>query len=634
MSLTQALRERAPLVCDGAMGTMLHAAGNSLDQALPALNLTNPDLVRAIHDSYVAAGVNLLQTNTFGGGRLRLAEYGHGEDVTTINEAGVRLARAATEDTDILVLGSVSPSVTVQQRGRMSATARRDALREQMRALAGVDALVLETFGYLEELVEAVEVALESAGVPVIAQATFGPDLRLLSGHTAAELAAALSNSGIVALGMNCTLGPQRSLAVLRELRGYTELPLSVQPNAGLPRRIAPARFEYDIDAGYFARYIRQILDAGASIVGGCCGTTPAHVTAAVEAAGMAATASDSARTAASQSAGATAPAERRQAPPGAAREAGGVWGPSGSGVSPGSAAFPPEVAAGSFPPRQAQLIAELIAPAGGDMETVANLAAELTRAGADLVSITPARTYRTVRARAAVIEFAARLHLADGVETIATVTTWDRTIMALQADLLGAHALGLRRIVCETGTPPLVGDYPHVDGVWDVDSTGLIALLSSLNVGTDNYGLELGTKTGFEIGARVNPGSRSLEHEARRALAKVEAGASFLVTRPVYELGGLHRLLEAIDGKVPVLATVAPLASFEEAEWLGHEVPDVVIPASTLAALRDAGDDAARVGADLACELAVQLRGLTAGLVVAAGYDAPTAKRIMTAWR
>jgi methionine synthase I (cobalamin-dependent)/5,10-methylenetetrahydrofolate reductase len=611
-ALTEALRGGAPLVCDGAMGTMLHAAGNSLDQALPALNLTNPGLVRAIHDSYVAVGVDLIQTNTFGGGRLRLAEYGRGDDVAAINAAGVRLAREAVADRNILVLGSVSPAVTVQQRGRVQPAARKEALREQIQALAGVDAVVLETFGYLEELTEAVEIGLEVAGVPVLAQATFGPDLRLLSGHSAAELVTALAGSGVAVLGLNCTLGPQRSLAVLRELREHTSLPLSVQPNAGLPRRIAPARFEYDIDADYFARYIQQILDAGARIVGGCCGTTPAHIAAVFASGGtIPATGAVTAVTGA-VIAGTNASAERRQAPPGAAHKAGGVWG-------------------GSFPPR---LTAELTAPAGGDIQTLSRLAAELTEAGADLISVAPARTYRSVRARAAVIEVAARLQLADGVQTLATVTTWDRTIMALQADLLGAHALGLRRIVCETGTPPLVGDYPHVDGVWDVDSTGLIELLSSLNAGTDNYGLELGTKTDFEIGARINPGSRSPDREAERALAKVAAGASFLVTRPVYELDGLRRLLDIIDGSVPVLATVAPLVSFEDAEWLAHEVPDTVIPEATLDALRGAGDQASAVGAELASELAEQLRGLTAGLVVAAGYDAATAKQIMSAWR
>jgi methionine synthase I (cobalamin-dependent)/5,10-methylenetetrahydrofolate reductase len=594
MTLAEALERGTALVCDGAMGTMLHASGNSLDQALPALNLSDPALVKTIHDSYVGVGVDIIQTNTFGASRLRLAEHGHGDRAADINRAGVRIARDAARD-GILVVGSVSPAVTVRQRGRVSPTARADALREQIEALADADAILLETFGYLEELVEAISVAVSVGGVPVMAQATFGPDLRMLSGHTAREMADAVAGSGIVTLGLNCTLGPQKSLAVLRELRSHSALPLSVQPNAGLPRRIAPARFEYDIDAEYFARYIRQVLDAGAAIAGGCCGTTPAHIAAAVEVA-------------------------RRPAPPAPAM--------------PASVAHAPALVP-ARPVGDRTVVAEFTAPPGADVAETVALARALTGAGADAMSVVPSR------ARGNALDVAARL----GPETIATVTTWDRTIMALQADLLGAHALGLRRIICETGNPPLLGDYPNVDGVWDVDSIGLIGLLASLNSGTDNYGLELGTKTGFEIGARINPGSRDLDREIARALAKISAGAMFLVTRPVYELGGLSRLLDAIDGQVPVLATIAPLGSFDDAEWLAHEVPDVVIPAAMLSALERAGASAPQVGVSLAEELAASLRGRVSGLVVAPAGQVvppatpstdflPAAARLIAAWR
>ncbi|MFB9739933.1 homocysteine S-methyltransferase family protein, partial [Pseudonocardia sulfidoxydans] len=267
------------LVGDGAMGTMLHAAGNSLDQALPALTLTEPGLVRTIHDSYVGAGVDLVQTNTFGASRLRLAEYGAADDVARINAEAARLAleAAARADRPVFVAGSVAPAVSVHQRRRVGAEERRAAVREQVEVLvgAGVDVVMLETFGHLDELVEAAEVALEVArrtgDVPVVAQATFGTDHHTLSGHTPHELVTALAGLPLAAVGVNCTLGPQGCLAVLRELRSHTALPLTVQPNAGLPRRVAPARFEYDIDAEYFVRYTRQLLDAGAALVGGCC---------------------------------------------------------------------------------------------------------------------------------------------------------------------------------------------------------------------------------------------------------------------------------------------------------------------------------------------------------------------------
>lgn len=275
------------LVCDGAMGTMLHAAGNALDQSLPAISLADPALVRTVHESYVDAGVDIIQTNTFGASRLRLGEYGLAERTEEINRSAVRIARdAATgRGRPILVAGSVAPAVSVQQRRRIDRPARIDALGEQITTLAeaGVDLIQLETFGYLDELLEAVEVAIDAVPIPVIAQATFGPDARTLSGHTPRQVAEALAGTAIAALGTNCTIGPQRMLAVVRELRAHTDLPLTAQPNAGLPRRTGPARFEYDIDSEYLVRYARELLDAGANVVGGCCGTTPTLLAAVVE---------------------------------------------------------------------------------------------------------------------------------------------------------------------------------------------------------------------------------------------------------------------------------------------------------------------------------------------------------------
>jgi methionine synthase I (cobalamin-dependent)/5,10-methylenetetrahydrofolate reductase len=587
MNLRTALANHQILVCDGAMGTMLHAAGNSLDQALPALNLSNPALVRTIHDSYISAGVDIIQTNTFGASRLRLSEHGFGDRVGDINRAGVRIARQAVPaGSGVLVAGSVSPTVTVQQRRQASPPERTAALREQIEALAGVDIILLETFGYLDELVEAIEVATAMTKIPVMAQATFGADARTLSGHTPREVASAVAGTPIVSLGTNCTLGPQRSLVVLRELREHSDLPLTVQPNAGLPRRVAPARFEYDIDSEYFARYARQLLEAGAAIVGGCCGTTPTQLAAAVE----------------------IARSHRQRLAPDAGFAADAV-------VTTPSPASMSTLAQ----PARDIVVTELTTPVTGDVGETLEMARELGDAGVNFVSVAAARTSR---AQVSVMDLALHLHQRAGIETIASVTTWDRTIMALQADLLGAHALGLRRIICETGTPPLLGDYPHVDGIWDVDSIGLIGLLASLNRGTDYYSLPLGAKTDFEIGARINPGSRDLDREAGRALSKISAGASFLITRPVYELTALERLLETIDGQVPVLAAVRPLTSFEEAEYLAHEVPDVIIPPGTLAALERAGDRAPEAGVDLASELVPQIRQLASGIVISPTTD------------
>ena len=272
------------LVADGAMGTVLHAAGYPLDRALPELNLSDPALVRRIHDSYLAAGVGLLQTNTFGAGPLRLEAHGLADRAERVNAAGVRVAREAASAAGgaVLVAGSVGPAVTVQQRRRVSAADREAALRDQVRALveAGVDLLVLETFGYLDELVEAAGVALDVAGpgIAVLAQATFAADGHTLGGDGPREVCAALHDLPVAALGTNCTLGPQGMLAVLQQLREHTSLPLSAMPNAGLPRRRSGDRaavFSYGVDEQYFARYAQLLVAAGAALVGGCCGTDP-----------------------------------------------------------------------------------------------------------------------------------------------------------------------------------------------------------------------------------------------------------------------------------------------------------------------------------------------------------------------
>ncbi|HEY2690454.1 MAG TPA: homocysteine S-methyltransferase family protein, partial [Streptosporangiaceae bacterium] len=282
--LAAALRQRV-LICDGAMGTMLHAAGNSLDRALPELNLSNPGLVSTIHESYLGAGADMILTNTFGASKLRLAAQGYGDLVREINLAGARLARQAQESAGrpVFVAGSVSPAVIASQRRRFTPQQRAAALREQIEALTagGVDVLVLETFGYLEELIEAVTVAGEASGLPVIAQATFAVDERTLGGESPREVARALSSLPVTAIGTNCTLGPHGALAVVRAMVPHTTLPVSAQPNAGLPRRVAGRRFEYNVDGAYFARFARRLAEAGAALVGGCCGTTPTQIQAA-----------------------------------------------------------------------------------------------------------------------------------------------------------------------------------------------------------------------------------------------------------------------------------------------------------------------------------------------------------------
>lgn len=588
------------LVGDGAMGTMLHAAGNSLDRALPELNLSNPDLVRTIHESYLSAGADILSTNTFGAGRLRLAPHGFGDRVADINQAGARIARDVRSHAGrpVFVAGSVAPAVSAAQRGRVGAGDRVAAVREQVAALAeaGVDLLIFETFGYLGELVEAVEAAAGLTGLPIVAQATFTDDGRTLGGETPEEVARALNDLPVAAMGSNCTLGPQGLLSVVTELARHARVPISAQPNAGLPRRVGARRFEYVIDNDYIARYARSFVDAGASLVGGCCGTTPTHIRAA-------AAAVTGLRPPRLRRTAEPVPDEVPDTPPAAVKE---------DGLADRLAAREFVVAAGVTP------------PLGGAVDEAVEAVTALRGHGVRFVAISPRGG---ARAQMSPISLALHLQQHGGVESIPTVTTWDKTIMTLQADLLGAHALGVRSVVCETGNPPPRGDYPSADGIWEVDSVGLIELLAGLNDGRDCNGLELAAKTSFHIGARCNPNAADPEAEFERARAKIRAGAQFLITRPAYEPEALRALVEALAGeRVPILVSVVPLRSFDDAEYLAYEVPDVRIAPETLRAMRQAGRHARRTGLELAGALLDAARTLTDGVVVGVRDDAEPA--------
>jgi methionine synthase I (cobalamin-dependent)/5,10-methylenetetrahydrofolate reductase len=604
-SATQLLSSGRVLVADGAMGTMLHAAGAALDRSLPELNLSDPGLVATIHDSYLTAGVDIIQANTFGANRLWLADHGFPDKVAEINRAGVRLARSAAERSgrNVLVAGSVSPAVTAPQRRRVGSAERMEVLREQILALVADDAadlLVLETFGYLDELVEAVTVAASVTSVPLIAQATFADDAHTLGGETPREVASVLSSLPVAVIGTNCTIGPQRMLVVAEDLVRYSAVPVSAQPNAGQPRRTGPRSFEFAIDGGYFSRYLTRFADAGVTLVGGCCGTTPTHIRAVAEAL----------RT---QPAPPQAPAQPHVTVHAPVR----VEEP-GAGLGSGSLAD--HLASGRF-----VVSASITPPAAGYAGDAERQVAELADRGIGLIFVQPRENARTHMDS---LSMALALQQRVGVETIATVTTWDKTIMSLQADLLGAHALGIRSVVSTTGSPPVFGDYPAVDGTWDVDSVGLAALLSGLNAGRDSNGLGLTARTSFCIGARINPTARDHAAELARAHAKIKAGAQFLVSRPVHELDALNRLVEALDGTgVPLLLSVAPLTSFEEADYLAHEVPGVSIPGSTLDAMERAGRSGGRaVGLELAANLLAKARPLVGGVILTPPGDDPAA--------
>ena len=514
----------------------------------------------------------------------------------------------------VFVAGSVSPAVRARQRRQVGAAERQDVLAEQVRALAaaGVDLIILETFGYLDELAEAVTVASGICDLPVVAQATFADDGRTLGGETPHEVASVLGELPVVMLGTNCTTGPQRMLGVVESLVRYSVLPVSAQPNAGQPRKTGHRQFEFSIDPSYFARYLRRFAEAGAAMVGGCCGTTPTHIEAAVASVSHLPVPGVRAGTRPPRSRAVPGPASRGGAGPGEA--------------STGTGILAARLAAGDF-----VVAAGIPAPDGGTVpaETVAALRGQ----GLDLFAVTSPENPRAHRDS---LGMAVQLQAHGGAEAIVTMTTWDKTIMTLQADLLGAHALGIRSVICETGSPPVLGDYPAVDGIWEVDSLSLVALLAGLNAGRDLDGLPLATKTSFCIGSRVNPGAPDAGAELERARAEVAAGAHFLVTRPLYELDSLRQMAAALAGTgVPVLACIEPLRSFEEADYLAHEVPEVTIPPATLRAMEraggvggaagagdagDAGPAAARAtGLRLAADLLAGARPLAGGVILTA---------------
>ena len=588
-------------MCDGAMGTMLHAGGVSLDRSLPELNVSHPDLVRSIHRAYIAAGAHVIETNTFGASRPRLARFGLAALAAELNRAGVRVAREAQAQAgsaSVLIAGSVSPATPAGLGRRLPLRELRDAFREQIEALCegGVDLLILETFGSLAELVEAIGVARSVSDRPVVAQMTFVEDGRTLGGDSPEDVATTLSNLGIAAVGANCTLGPQRLLDVLGELARWTSLPLSAQPNAG-PPTLTDGRFQYaSSDPAYFARHARRFVELGANLVGGCCGTTPAHIEAiAAAVAGV--------------------------------RPSGGRHASAGWRVPPTSVRTPRqadvEVAANPLLERAAAgelvVACELPPPSGAEVDRAVADAQLLQAAGSHAVVVGPVGSTRAQISPASVALLVQQR--VPRLEVILTATTWEKSLMVLQADLLGAYAFGIRHVLCRTGTPPLQGDYPNAAGVWDVDSLGLIEVLHGLNEGRDYNGIPVGRPTSFVIGARINPSAVDFAHEVAVARRKLASGADFLVTPPVYDLDALQRLLETVEPApgVPILLGIMPLQDVRHAEYLQNEVPEMSVPSGVLERMWQAGERGPAVGRDLACELLRQARerGLVHGVLV-----------------
>jgi methionine synthase I (cobalamin-dependent)/5,10-methylenetetrahydrofolate reductase len=576
-------------VCDGAMGTMLHSAGAPLDRSLSELSLAQPQLVRDLHAAYLTAGADIVQTNTFDANRLRLARLGLQDRVAEINIAGARLAREAVRDVRpaALVAGSVGPVMSAAA-PRIPPADREPILREQIAALASwVDLIILETFGDVESLAQAVSVALAECELPVIAQLTFGADGRTLRGEDPREAAAALAALKITAIGANCTVGPAVLQDVVAGLAAGCALPVSVQPNAGVPRRLG-RELRYARDTEYFAEAARGFVASGATIVGGCCGTTPAHIRAI-----------------------ARAVRDLQPAPRPAAAAAPAVR-PAIHAVTPPDARPP-----GGWPHHgRFVVIAGVRAPRGQDVPQFAARATSLVSAGADLLAITD---QEPSAARVIPIAAAAVLRERAGTDVIVSMETAGRTLAALEADLLGAYALGVGTVVCRSGTPWAAGDYPDPQAFGEVDSARLIAALAGLNDGVDWRGVTAPDQTRFVIGASVHTSAADTGPQLARAREKAAAGAHFLITDVIYDVeatAGLLRQLRDSGVGLPVIAAFAPFGDARAITRLIHEVPGAARPSGPAQLLGTSAHGVAdpvravRDGLD-------RLRGLVAGVLI-----------------
>ncbi|MFQ6110449.1 MAG: bifunctional homocysteine S-methyltransferase/methylenetetrahydrofolate reductase [Nitrospinota bacterium] len=585
------------LVCDGAMGTMLYSKGVYIDRSFDALNLTAPDLVREVHRSYIKSGADIIETNTFGANRFKLRAHGLEGQVREINRQGALLAREESREA-ALVAGAVGPlGVLMEPLGKVRSAEAREAFREQAEGLldGGVDLFILETFVHLEELGEAIGAVREACtgkgkALPIIAQMTLGEDGNTLHGIEPERVARQIERWGVEVLGANCSVGPAPMLESIRRMRSATSLPLSAQPNAGTPA-LVDGRYIYLTSPEYLATYAQRFIQVGVRVLGGCCGTTPAHIAAVRRAVRAMKPSREEVR------------AEPKRA----------VLRPEPKTV-PRAEKSPlaQKLSEGRF-----VVSVELLPPRGADPGKVLESARLLKEARVDAVNIPDGPR---ASARMSPLALALLLMSEAGLEPILHYTCRDRNLLGMQSDILGAHALGIRNMLIVTGDPPKLGDYPEATAVYDVDSIGLVRLISRLNRGEDVAGNTIGTPTAVHIGVGVNPGAMNLEEEIRRFRLKVEGGAEFALTQPVFELGLLEKFLERTEGfRIPILVGILPLASYRAAEFLHNEVPGMSIPKGVLERMRKArsGDEARAIGIEVAQEALLKTRTLVQGAYV-----------------
>ena len=592
--------QHGPIIGDGAMGTMLYSSGVPLDSAFDVLNLSNPELVGSIHRAYIAAGAEIIETNSYGANRFKLEQLGLGSKVRQLNRVAAKIAREQREVSGrpVFIAGSVGPTLQrLPPIGNANSEKVRAAFREQIEALleGGVDLLTIETIPDISEMREALAAARSCSDLPVIAMLTFAEDGRTVAGNEAAAVVDMLLEYQVDVIGANCSVGPQRLLRVIDaygdELaRRGEERMLACIPNAGWPTQQG-GRMIYPSSPDYFAKFAIQAADAGVSIIGGCCGTTPAHIEAMSRAMLGRSTGEVIERT---PSLPELFIADLGQAPPST-----GQYQPDGFRSELGNKFL---------------VAVEIDPPKGLNPEKALAGAELLKRAGVDAINVADSPM---ARVRMSALTLCMMIQHQIDVETIVHFTTRDRSLMGIQSELLGAHAAGVRTVLALTGDPPTLGGYPGTTGVYDTDSIGLIKLLTNMNEGVDVVGAPIGSRADFRIGCAVDPTRQDLVLEAERLHNKLDAGAHFVMTQPIYDASVWLRFLDYFGGPIPVplMIGILPLQSAKHADFLHNEVPGITLTEEALKRMHAAGPDGRKEGVRMAQELLLDLMPIAQGV-------------------
>lgn len=596
------LESDSVFVFDGAVGTRLYDKGVYINRSYDELNLTAPDLVREVHEEYVKAGADIIETNSFGATRHKLQPYGLEGKVKEINAAAARIAREAAGDT-VLVAGAIGPlGIRIEPFGPTSFDEAKDLYREQVEGLleGGVDLFILETFSELSVIEQAIRAVRELSDLPIVAQMTIQMDGNTTFGTSPEVFTARLDELDVDVIGLNCGMGPNHVLNALEKMRAVTGKPLSAQPNAGLPRDVQGRQF-YMGSPEYMAEFSRRFVQAGVKFVGGCCGTTPTHIKL-ISTAIRADSPRQAARSFLKQPATVLEmkPSEIEVVDP----EVRSNWSR--------------KVARGEF-----VTSVEVLPPKGCDAQKTLDSIRLLKEAGVDAVNIPDgprAQTRMSAQATAVLVE------REIGIEAVLHYCCRDRNLLGMMSDLLGAAALGLHNLLIITGDPPKMGPYPDATAVFDIDSIGLTNMVNKLNHGLDIGNNPIGRPTAFSIGVGVNPGAVNLDEEIRRFEWKVEAGAEYAITQPVFDTEQLRTFLDRIAHvKIPIVAGIWPLVSFRNAEFLHNEVPGVNVTPEILERMRIASDkgkeQAREEGIHIARESLLEVRDVIAGVQVSAPF-------------